>query len=991
MKNNWYIDSGATRHMCSDKDMFVKFEVTKHKEVILANSEKLKIVGMGEINITLISRGKRHAFKFSNVSYAPGLCANLLSVKQLTQAGYNVVFKREICLLSCSDGTILELATLRDGMYKLNTEECPERVNMAKDISLGVLWHRKLGHPGYQSMSFLREYVPELQIPSGKCEICVRAKHSKKPFKSSERHSDKPLQLIHMDVCGPLPEPSLGGHRYFVTFIDDFSKKVFLYVLSGKDEVFEKFKQFRAEAENQTERRIKAIKSDNGREFKNRKFDELCKAEGIIHQTTVAYNPQQNGVAERYNRTILERIRCMLLDARLPKTFWAEAAMTAVYLLNRIPKGRNTKSPNEQWYKKPAKLKDLRIFGEKAFVYVPKENRNKLEAKSDECLFMGYAPNGFRLYNTDKKKIVIARDVIFVEDKNEEKVSTRGDERVENAVNDEVILMNKELLKEEEGSDSFENFGDENANLLCRQLITHGIPTTYEEAVTNHQWREWEAAMKEEYQSLMENNTWTMGELPEGKKPIKCRWVFAVKRDVDGKIIRYKARLVAKGFSQIKGIDYTETFSPVVKYTSIRMLLAIAAHANLRVTQLDAVTAFLNGQLNEEIYMHQPVHFEDGTTKYCKLHKCIYGLKQASRVWNIILDEVLINFGLKKSTADQCIYFSAQDEYILILAIYVDDILIFSNNRDIEKKLCDELSNNFKMKYFGNASSILGIRIMRDEEMKTISIDQTQYIREVLERFNMINCNAVISPLEPGIKISKEMSPDNDADRDSMRNIPYRSAIGSLLFIAITTRPDIAFAVNLLSRYCENPGIGHWGAIKRIFRYLKGTIDIKITYGRGDVQHITGYSDADWAGDLDERKSTSGYIFTLYGGAISWNCKRQPTVALSSTEAEYMSAVSAIQEAIWLRSLYKEMFKDDLYGIPLYVDNRGAIHLILNNVVSGRTKHIQIKIEFIKESVKNGEITIKYMPTSQMPADIMTKAVPGNNIMKHLPCIGLSV
>lgn len=222
---------------------------------------------------------------------------------------------------------------------------------------------------------------------------------------------------------------------------------------------------------------------------------------------------------------------------------------------------------------------------------------------------------------------------------------------------------------------------------------------------------------------------------------------------------------MAKGFLQIKGIDYTETFSPVVKYTSIRMLLAIAAHANLRVTQLDAVTAFLNGQLNEEIYMQKPVHFEDGSTKYCKLHKSIYGLKQASRVWNIISDQVLINFGLQKSTTDQCIYFSLQDEYILILAIYVDDILIFSNNGDIEKKLCEELSSNFRMKYFGNASSILGIRIMRDEEMKTISIDQTQYIREVLERFNMINCNAVISPLEPGIKISKEMSPTNDAER----------------------------------------------------------------------------------------------------------------------------------------------------------------------------------------------------------------------------------
>lgn len=983
MRSNWFIDSGATSHMCNNRDMFESFEATKNKEVKLANDEKLNATGVGDINLIFISSGKRYTFKFMNVTYVPELCANLLSVKRLTQNGLNIVFKGESCYLSNGD-EMFELAKLQNGMYLANTEETIERVNMVKEDSLGFEWHRKLGHPSYQNMYFLKEFLPDLCIPREKCEICIRAKHSKKPFKSTEKHSDKPLQLIHMDVCGPFRKNSLGGHRYFVTFIDDFSKKVFIYTLSGKDEVFDKFKEFKAEAENQVEQQIKQIRSDNGREFKNRKFDELCKAEGIIHQTTIAYNPQQNGLAERYNRTILEKVRCMLLDANLPKSFWAEAAVTAVYLLNRVPKGRNVKSPNEKWYKRSINLRDLRIFGEKAFAYIPKEKRDKLEARSEECIFMGYAPNGFRLYDTDKKKIIVARDVIFVDDKKERKVCTRGESP---ALMSELLMMSRN--EESMQVDDFDNFGDENESLLCRQFITHGIPTTYEEAKTNYQWKEWEAAMKEEYQSLLENSTWTIEQLPEGKKPIKCRWVFAVKRDTNGDIIRYKARVVAKGYSQVKGIDYQETFAPVVKYTSIRMLLAIAAHANLKVTQLDAVTAFLNGKLDEDIYMQQPVHFEDGSSKYCKLQKCIYGLKQASRVWNNTLNEVLTAFGLKRSSTDQCIYYSENDEYVLFLAIYVDDILIFSNNEVIENNLCEELSKNFKMKYLGPASSILGIRIMRDNEKKTISIDQSQYIREVLERFNMKNCNAVISPLEPGIRISKEMCPTSEADKDLMKNVPYRPAIGSLLFIAITTRPDIAFAVNLLSRYCENPGIRHWGAIKRIFRYLRGTVEMKLTYG-GDDLHLTGYTDADWAGDLDQRKSTSGYIFTLYGGAISWSSRRQPTVALSSTESEYMSAVSGIQEAIWLRSLYSELFKREFIEIPLHVDNRGAIHLLLNNAVSSRTKHIQIKIEFIREIVESGQIIIKYMPTSQMPADIMTKGVAGTNIMRHLPSIGLN-
>lgn len=975
MNDEWYVDSGASGHMCNDRNKFETLEENVNKDVILANNHKLKILGTGSVKFNVISNGRRYPFKVNDVSYVPEMCTNLLSVRKLTQSGFEVLFKNSSCSLRGKDGTQIEVAKILDGMYKVETEKVKERLYLVRELDVGTLWHRKLGHPGFQSMCFLKEYLPEFKIPRGKCEICIKAKHSKQPFRSSERHSDNPLELVHMDVCGPLPEKSLGGHRLFVTFIDDYSKKVFLYVLEKKSEVFDRFKEFKAEAENQTGERIKAIRSDNGREFKNRSFDELCREAGIIHQTTVAYNPQQNGVAERYNRTILERVRCMLLDAKLDKSFWAEAAMTTVYLLNRIPKGRNTKSPNEKWYERPMKLRDLKIFGERAFVYVPKESRNKLEAKSEECIFVGYAPSGYRLYNNEKKKIVIARDVVFVDDKTDEENQPA---EIGNEVNerDEMTLMNKQTQNEEERNERVE-------------LNTYDIPTTYEEAVTNHKWNEWESAMKDEFDSLMKNDTWILEEIPEGKKPIKNRWVFAVKRDVNGNIIRYKARLVAKGYSQVKGIDYTETFSPVVKYTSIRLLIAIATNLDLKVTQLDAVTAFLNGSLDEEIYMYQPLHFEDGSNKFCKLRKCIYGLKQASRVWNITLDQVIRKFGLERSTFDQCIYFSIQDEYILILAIYVDDILIFSNNEDLEKRLCDVLSKHFEMKNLGQASSILGIRILRNEKLKTISIDQTHYVKEVLRRFNMTDCNIVSSPLDPGMKISKDMCPRNDDERDKMKNIPYRAAIGSLLFVAITTRPDIAFAVNLLSRYCEDPGIGHWAAVKRILRYLKGTVELKLTYGSSE-ENIVGYTDADWAADLDSRKSTSGYIFTLHGGAISWNAKRQPTVALSSTESEYMSAVSGIQEAIWLRGLYTEMFKTCNFVIPINVDNKGAIHILLNNAVSTRTKHIKIKVEFIKEAIHNGEVMIRYRPTTDMPADILTKIVPASTIVKYLPNIGLN-
>lgn len=470
----------------------------------------------------------------------------------------------------------------------------------------------------------------------------------------------------------------------------------------------------------------------------------------------------------------------------------------------------------------------------------------------------------------------------------------------------------------------------------------------------------------------MENNTWILTNIPKEKRAIKCKWVYATKEDINGEITKFKARLVAKGFSQIEGIDYQETFAPVVRYSSIRMLLAIAAHYNLEIAQMDAVTAFLNGKLEEEIYMEQPLHFDDKSGRYCKLIKSIYGLKQASRVWNETLNRTLTTFGLTRSQVDQCIYHQIKKNDILIVAIYVDDILIFSNKKELEIKVKNALISDYKMKDMGVASSILGVRITRDREKGTITLDQTAYINRILIRFDMQERKPVRSPLDPSQKLSNEMCPKKEDLRLSMKKIPYRQAIGSLLFLAMISRPDISFSVNLLSRYCENPGLAHWGAVKRLMHYIKGTINYRLIYGTSN-ESLKGYSDADWAADLDERKSTTGYLFTLFGGAISWVSKRQPTVALSSTEAEYMATVASIQESIWLKNLFKEMFTSFANPTTIFCDNKGAIQVLNNNSYSSRTKHIDIKIKFIREHLENHSVKIEYLPTADMPADILTK------------------
>lgn len=446
-------------------------------------------------------------------------------------------------------------------------------------------------------------------------------------------------------------------------------------------------------------------------------------------------------------------------------------------------------------------------------------------------------------------------------------------------------------------------------------------PESVDEALGRSDHAQWKSAMQSEFDSLIENRTWELTDLPNGKRPIDCKWIFKLKRDTTSSAVRYKARLVVRGFSQQKGIDYQETYSPAVRYSSIRFLIAIAVKKQLRIRQLDAVTAFLNGEIEEEIYMLQPERFDDGSGRVCRLLKSLYGLKQASRAWNNKLDEVLATCELKRCDADLCVYYYVDGDNILILAVYVDDILIFTNNIMMETKLVNELKRNFRMKDLGEVSSVLGVTFTHNVEKKTISLDQEHYISKILDRFGMSNCNPISTPVDPNTFLTTEMGAKNDKEKDEMKQYPYQEAIGSLMYAAQLTRPDICYALAMLSRFNQNPGIPHWTAVKRVFRYLKGTINRKLVF-RSSSTDLIGFCDADYARDVEQRRSMTGYIFMLSGAAISWCSKAQRTVALSTTEAELMALVSAAQEAFWLKRLENEIFIDSPRDITVYCDQQ---------------------------------------------------------------------
>lgn len=455
--------------------------------------------------------------------------------------------------------------------------------------------------------------------------------------------------------------------------------------------------------------------------------------------------------------------------------------------------------------------------------------------------------------------------------------------------------------------------------------------------------------------------------LPAGRRAIKAKWVFKTKCDHDGNILRYKARLVAKGCAQKYGIDYTETYSPVVRYTSIRFLFALAVKHGMKIHQMDATTAFLQGDVEETIYMDQPEGFNDGTQRVCKLNRSIYGLKQAGRCWNLKLDAALKESGLKACSVDPCIYYDS--ELKVILAIYVDDFLIFYSDKHDLEGVQSCLNRNFRMKDLGAAKSCLGIRIVQGANF--IEIDQAKYITDMLTKFNMGECKPMGTPSDSNSKLSVQMV---NEENSLCGMVPYQEAVGSILYLSQGTRPDIGFAINDVSRFNAKHGPAHWGAVKRIFRYLRATVNMKMRFAGNEAIHA--YTDADWASDVDKRRSCTGYVTRMCGGAISWSSKRQQTIALSSTEAEYMALSSTAKEVLWLRQLSKELDKSAPKTISIYCDNQSAISLSSNNAYKPRSKHIDIMYHHTRELVARKLIHVSYLPTESMTADLLTKAIP---------------
>ncbi|KAE8711123.1 hypothetical protein F3Y22_tig00110303pilonHSYRG00264 [Hibiscus syriacus] len=997
---------GASFHSTPCREIMENYVSGDFGKVHLADDETLKIVGKGDIRLKLPNQT---TWKLTGVRHIPGLKRNLNSVGQLDGEGYSTTFSG--CEWKITKGALVIARGKKTGTLYI-TSNLENIIAVADVDGKSNLWHQRLGHMSEKGMKILlsKGKLSDLKnVDVRLCENCIFGKQKKVSFaKIGKTPKAERLELVHTDVWGPSPVPSLAGSLYYVTFIDDSTRKVWVYFLKKKSEVFDTFRKWKAMVENKTGLKVKRLSSDNGGEYRDSRFRDFCANNGIKMETTVPLTPQQNGVAKRMNRTLNERDRSMRIHAGLPTFLWAEAINTAAYLINRGPSvPLDGGIPEEAWSKKEINLSHLRVFGCISYVHINSVERSKLDAKSKKCVFVGYGGDefGYRFWDYENRKIIRSRDVIFNEnviykDRSTAESSNTEAETKEFAEFEEIsgndVQISPEAVQEEEpgtpelrrSSRILKPTQRYSPSLHYLLLTDNGEPECYDEAMQVEDSVKWESSMKDEMDSLMSNQTWELAELPPGKKALHNKWIYRIKVEHDGSK-RYKARLVFKGFQQKEGIDYNEIFSPVVKLSTIRLVLKIVAAENLHLEQLDVKTAFLHGDLEEEIYMRQPEGFIEVGKKnlVCRLKKSLYGLKQAPRQWYKKFDSFMSSRGFTRCQADHCCYIKRFDNSFIILLLYVDDMLVAGSDMQEIINLKQKLSKQFAMKDLGAAKQILGMRIKRDTKSGTLILSQAEYINKVLSRFNMQDAKPVSTPLGVHFRLSKEQSPMMEEERAHMVKVPYASAIGSLMYAMVCTRPDIAQAVGAVSRHMNNLGKVHWEAVKWILRYLRGTTNKTLCFKGGDTI-LTCYVDAELAGNIDIRRSTTGYVYTLGGTAVSWVSQLQKIVALSTMEAEYVAVTEASKEMVWLQSFLEELGKKQENNV-LYCDSQSAIHLAKNPSFHSKTKHIHLRYHFIRSLLEDGILKLEKISGAQNPADMLTKTVTTDKLKLCSTSVGM--
>ncbi|KAD7477744.1 hypothetical protein E3N88_00880 [Mikania micrantha] len=1037
----WYVDSGGSMHMTGSRSLLHDYFTGRKGFVSFGNDAKGYIIGKG-----FVTNGE---IRFDDVNHVENLKYNLLSVSQMCDKGHLSLFTKQECRILSSDvlpliGKVLDEYTL----LKANRVGKVYAFDLSKKISVkghpclfskasfkeSNLWHRRLGHVNIKNMNQLVKHglVRGLPLKDFNCDedciACLKGKQHKVSFPPiGDPKSTGCLQMLHMDLFGPVKVMSMAKKKYCLVIVDDYSRFVWTFFLHSKGEVAKSIINFVLYVEKQYSIPVKFVRSDNGTEFRNHILDDFYLSKGIKRQYRIPRTPEQNGVVERKNRTLIEAARTMLADSGLPLTFWAEAVNTACYVHNRV-------LVNQRWLKTPYELLHnltplisfFRAFGCPCYILNTKDQLKKFDSKVDAGYFVGYSSNckAYRVFNCRTKMMFNldilqhesyqspVESIVVTDDAFNAVPSKASTENIQGSPDDDdasthlfrfsdnmpmsaksdappdsVVPPNTNADEILESSTSFEIpaelfpgssstsatteppantctdlipyqelkdhplsqvLGDISAGVSTRSQLSnfclHALfvsqqePKNYHTTLKDNGWVE---AMQLELLQFKKQQVWELVPLPQGKCAIGTKWVFRNKTDENGQIIKNKARLVVQGFSQEEGIDYNETFAPVARLEAIRLFLAYAALHKLKVFQMDVKSAFLYGKIKEEVYVCQPPGFEDNKHPdwVYKLDKALYGLKQAPRAWYDTLSTFLLKNNFTRGSIDKTLLIKKVGQHKLLVQIYVDDIIFASSDPKLCADFTELMTKNFEMSAMGELLFFLGLQIKQSPD--GIFIHQSKYTKELLKKFDLQNCKQCSNPMSSTTQL------DADLKGKSVDETLYRCMIGSLMYLT-ASRPDIMFATCVCARFQAAPKESHLIAVKRIFRYLQGTQSLGIWYSTGHSCKLVAFSDSDYAGCKLTRKSTSGGCQFLGNCLVSWQSKKQTSVATSTAEAEYIAAASCTSQILWLQTQLLD------YGIkesktPLLMDSASALCIVKNPVQHSRTKHIEIRHHFIRD------------------------------------------
>ena len=974
----WWLDSCASSLITYQREDFDDF-ASVQQHLVVGDNRLVPITGRGTVTIKTGS----NSLTLPNVAFVPTFKCKLISGIALDEAG---------CEYRAKDGVVTIFDEYGGELFR-----CERRKGTKEAFALALTsletWHRRFGHINSSAVKKTKALVDgmeDLEMGSTvRCEACLLGKHHRSSFPPSNNRPTKPMEEINSDLCGPWPTRSLGGHRYFVTYIDGYSGFTTVTLLKNKSDQPRAFKNFKAWAEKLTGHHILRFRSDGGGEYNSTEFQTWLREEGIEWRWTTTATPQSNGISERMNQTIQEGVRAMLIDANLPDFLWGEAVQAFVFLRNRsstttTPTPQTT--PYEAFLGHKPDVSMLRVYGCIAYAHSPSTHTSKLDARGIKCQLVGYGQeNGqkaWRLYNLQKRNILVSRDVYFDEHNTvqpTQNITPRIPRPKENPPKRNAPTNQPPIRR--------------SARIAARKvtelaiMTLDGEPEGYRELVkvSETERKLWEEAMKRELTSLEENCTWEIVDQPNNANLVDSKWVFKIKRRADGTIDKYKARLVARGFTQTYGIDFDQTYAPVAKLKSIRILVAFALHRNWNLYAIDIVTAYLNSHLQHSVYMLPPdgLHPNLPANKVLLLRKGLYGLRQGAYEWHETLDGEMLQLGMKPLEADSCVYIDEEGE--LVVLVYVDDMIV-TGTEDKCRNFKQQLQAKFKANDLGQLTWYMGIEFLH--HTNGIALSQRGYIQKALKRFGLHDANPSDTPASTTV----DLVPANANDALVNKTV-YQQMVGTLIWLTQGTRPDIANAVQKVTQFAVASNKQHETAVKRIFRYLKGTINMGIEYSKSNDTKLTfeGYSDSDWAGDKNDRRSTAGYLFKMNGKLVSWQSKKQQTVALSTVEAEYLALTEAAKEAAWLRFFANELQKQPTNSIVINYDNRGAGQLALNPVFHARTKHIEIRHHYIRETQQNGTVHLKYVPTTSNIADVLTKPLPKPIFDTHRTSMGVTI